>query len=44
MAARNNIKLHTVENIGVNVYDLLKYDQVLFSKDAILALQEVVKP
>jgi len=44
MAARNNVKLHTVENVGVNVYDLIKYDQVLFSKDAILALQEVVKP
>jgi large subunit ribosomal protein L4 len=44
LAASNNIKLQTVESLGVNVYDLLKYDQVVFSKDAILALQEVVKP
>lgn len=43
-AAGNNPKLATVESLGVNVYDLLKYDQVVFSKDAILALQEVVKP
>ena len=34
----------TTESLGVNVYDLLKYDQVVFSKEAILALQEVVKP
>ena len=34
----------TIESLGVNVYDLLKYDQVVFSKEAILALQEVVKP
>ena len=43
-AAGNNPKLGTAEGVGVNVYDLLKYDQVVFSKDAILALQEVVKP
>ena len=42
-ASGNNPKLGTVESTGVNVYDLLKYDQVVFSKDAILALQEVVK-
>jgi len=44
MAASNNPKVATIESLGVNVYDLLKYDQVVFSKDAILALQEVVKP
>jgi large subunit ribosomal protein L4 len=44
MAAGNHPKLHTVESLGVNVYELLKYDQVVFSKDAVLALQEVVKP
>jgi large subunit ribosomal protein L4 len=44
MAAGNNPKLLATESLGVNVYDLLKYDQVVFSKDAILALQEVVKP
>ncbi|BDU75319.1 50S ribosomal protein L4 [Mesoterricola sediminis] len=44
MAAANNPKLATIESLGVNVYDLLKYDQVVFSKEAILALQEVVKP
>lgn len=44
LAAGNNPKVQTVESLGVNVYDLLKYDQVVFSKDAILALQEVVKP
>jgi large subunit ribosomal protein L4 len=43
-AAGNNPKLATIESLGVNVYDLLKYDQVVFSKEAILALQEVVKP
>ena len=43
-ASGNNPKVGTVESTGVNVYDLLKYDQVVFSKDAILALQEVVKP
>jgi large subunit ribosomal protein L4 len=42
-ATGNNPKLGTVESLGVNVYDLLKYEQVIFSKDAILALQEVVK-
>ncbi len=44
MAAGNNPKLQTVESLGVNVYELLKYDQVIFSKEAVLALQEVVKP
>jgi large subunit ribosomal protein L4 len=44
LAAGNNPKLHTIESLGVNVYDLLKFDQVVFSKEAILALQEVVKP
>ena len=44
MAAENNPKLATIESLGVNVYDLLHYDQVVFSKEAILALQEVVKP
>jgi large subunit ribosomal protein L4 len=44
LAAGNNPKLATAASLGVNVYDLLKYDQVVFSKDAILALQEVVKP
>jgi large subunit ribosomal protein L4 len=43
-AAGNNPLLRTTESLGVNVYDLLKYDQVVFSKEAILALQEVVKP
>jgi large subunit ribosomal protein L4 len=44
LAAGNNPRLGTTESLGVNVYDLLKYDQVVFSKEAILALQEVVKP
>jgi large subunit ribosomal protein L4 len=44
LAAGNNPKLQTVESLGVNVYELLKYDQVIFSKEAVLALQEVVKP
>jgi large subunit ribosomal protein L4 len=44
LAAGNNPRLATIESLGVNVYDLLKYDQVVFSKEAILALQEVVKP
>ena len=44
LAAGNNPFVRTTESLGVNVYDLLKYDQVVFSKEAILALQEVVKP
>jgi large subunit ribosomal protein L4 len=44
MAAGNNSKVATIESLGVNVYDLLKFEQVVFSKEAILALQEVVKP
>ncbi len=44
LAAGNNPRLATTESLGVNVYDLLKYDQVVFSREAILALQEVVKP
>jgi large subunit ribosomal protein L4 len=44
LASGNNPKLAAIESLGVNVYELLKYDQVVFSKDAILALQEVVKP
>jgi len=43
-ASGNIPTLGTIESLGVNVYDLLKYERVLFSKDAILALQEVVKP
>lgn len=44
LAAGNNPKVKTIESLGVNIFDLLKYDQVVFSKDAVLALQEVVKP
>ena len=44
LAAGNNPRVKTIESLGVNVFDLLKYDQVVFSKDAVLALQEVVKP
>ncbi len=44
LAAGNHPRFMTVSSLGVNVYELLKYDQVVFSKDAILALQEVVKP
>ncbi len=44
LAAVNNPKLRAVESLGVNVYELLKHDQVVFSKEAVLALQEVVKP
>lgn len=44
LAAGNHARFATVSSLGVNVYDLLKYDRVVFSKDAILALQEVVKP
>ena len=44
LAAGNSIRFQTIESLGVNVYELLKYDQVVFSKDAVLALQEKVKP
>jgi large subunit ribosomal protein L4 len=44
MASGNNPKVRAIESLGVNVYELLKYDQVVFSKEAVLALQEVVKP
>lgn len=43
-AAANNPRLQAIESLGVNVYELLKYDQVVFSKEAVLALQEKVKP
>jgi large subunit ribosomal protein L4 len=43
-ASGNIPRVGTIESAGVNVYDLLKYDQIVFSKNAILALQEVVKP
>ena len=44
LAAANSPRFQTIESLGVNVYELLKYDQVVFSKDAVLALQEKVKP
>ena len=44
LASGNNPRLSVVESLGVNVYELLKHDQVVFSKEAVLALQEVVKP
>jgi large subunit ribosomal protein L4 len=44
LASANNHKVAAVDSLGVNVYELLKYDQVVFSKDAVLALQEKVKP
>ncbi len=44
LAAGNNPRFRAVESLGVNVYELLKHDQVVFSKEAVLALQEVVKP
>ena len=43
-ASGNIPNLHTIESLGVNTYDLLKYERIVFSKPAILALQEVVKP
>ncbi|MFZ9999881.1 MAG: 50S ribosomal protein L4 [Holophagaceae bacterium] len=43
-AAGNHPKLQTVDSLGVNVYELIKFDQIVFSKDAVLALQEKVKP
>ena len=44
LAAGNNPRVRAIESLGVNVYELLKHDQVVFSKEAVLALQEVVKP
>jgi len=44
LASANNPKLAAIESLGVNVYELLKNEQSVFSKDAILAQQEVVKP
>lgn len=44
LAAGNNPRVKTIESLGVNVFDLLKYDQVVFSREAVLALQEKVKP
>jgi large subunit ribosomal protein L4 len=43
-ASGNIPTLATTGSLSVNAYDLLKYEQIIFSKDAILALQEVVKP
>jgi len=44
LASRNIPALGTIEGLGVNAYDLLKYERVLFSRDAILAVQDLVKP
>ncbi len=42
LSARNLPRVKFVPDSGVNVYDVLKYDQILFSREAILQLQEVL--
>ncbi len=41
-AARNNPRLKTVDALGVNVYDVVDRDHVIFSRAAVSALCEVL--
>lgn len=43
LGSRNLPQIKTVPTLGLNVYDALKYDHLLFSKRAILKLQEVLQ-
>jgi large subunit ribosomal protein L4 len=42
LSARNLTQVKRVSSLGVNVYDLLLHEQVVFSRDAILQLQELL--
>jgi large subunit ribosomal protein L4 len=42
LSARNLPRVKRVSSLGVNVYDLLQHEQVVFSRDAIVQLQELL--
>jgi large subunit ribosomal protein L4 len=42
LAARNNPRLKTVRALGMSIVDLLNYDVLLISEDALLKLNEVL--
>jgi large subunit ribosomal protein L4 len=42
LSARNLTHVKRVSSMGVNVYDLLQHEQIVFSRDAIMQLQEVL--
>jgi large subunit ribosomal protein L4 len=42
LSARNLPRVKRVSSTGVNVYDLLQHEQIVFSRDAIMQLQEVL--
>jgi len=43
LSSRNVPKIKYVPDTGVNIYDVLNYEKLLFSQDAILHLQEVLQ-
>jgi len=43
LAARNIANIRVVPQIGANVYDIIKHDYVMLSKDAVTALEERLK-
>lgn len=42
LSSRNLPKVKYVPGSGVNIYDVLKYERILFTRDSILQLQEVL--
>lgn len=40
LASRNLFNIVTVPHIGANVYDIIKHDVVILTKDAVVALEE----
>ncbi|MBN2429882.1 MAG: 50S ribosomal protein L4 [Acidobacteria bacterium] len=43
LSSRNLPRVKFVPESGVNIYDVLNYDQILFTRGAILQLQEVLR-
>jgi large subunit ribosomal protein L4 len=43
LSSRNVPRVKFVPESGVNIYDVLNHDQILFTRDAILQLQEVLR-
>ena len=41
LAARNIQDVKTIPTNGINVYDILKYDSIIITKDAVKAIEEV---
>jgi large subunit ribosomal protein L4 len=42
LSARNLQRVKRVSSVGINIYDLLQHEQIVFSRDAIMQLQEVL--